>query len=143
MGHAKIILNWAFDWMEWFYGYSLFLYNSFLTFGFWLYHSCIHSLQIMVLYKALTTSGESRVFLITLGIQPCVHKQLDSCFLFDWTHLWCPIFYFVFDLSLIWIFLYSLQVSIVDNISVFFKGLFTASELHNDRPQLMIRKGLI
>jgi hypothetical protein len=28
----------------------------------------------MVLYKALTISGESRMFMITLGLQPYIHK---------------------------------------------------------------------
>jgi hypothetical protein len=34
----------------------------------------------MVLHKVLTISGESRVFLITLGLQPYFHKEFDSCF---------------------------------------------------------------
>jgi hypothetical protein len=70
----KTILNVALYWLEWFYGYSLFL-----LFVFWLYHSCIHSL---VMYKLLTISWEIRVFLITLGLQPYIHKEFDSsCFL--------------------------------------------------------------
>jgi hypothetical protein len=35
----------------------------------------------MVLYKVLTISGGFRVFLITLGLQPYIHKEFDSCFL--------------------------------------------------------------
>jgi hypothetical protein len=102
----KSILNWAFDWMEWFYRFSLFLIQFlFCRFRFWLYHSCIHSLQDMVLYKVLIISGESRVFLITLGLQPYIHKEFNfrSCFLFDWTYLQCcPVFVFVFDTNLLW-----------------------------------------
>jgi hypothetical protein len=37
--------------------------------------------QDMVLYEVLTISGESRVFLITLGLQPYIHKEFNSCFL--------------------------------------------------------------
>jgi hypothetical protein len=33
----------------------------------------------------LTISGESRVFLITLGLQPYIHNEFDSFFLFDLT----------------------------------------------------------
>jgi hypothetical protein len=33
----------------------------------------------MVLYEVLTISGESRVFLKTLGLQPYFHKEFDSC----------------------------------------------------------------
>jgi hypothetical protein len=65
----------------------------FCNFGFWLYHSCIHSLQDMVLYKLLTISGESRVFLITLDLQPYIHKEFDSCFVHDWTYLQFPVFF--------------------------------------------------
>jgi hypothetical protein len=34
----------------------------------------------------LTISGEFQVFLITLGLQPYIHKEFDSCFIFDWIH---------------------------------------------------------
>jgi hypothetical protein len=32
----------------------------------------------MVMYKMLTISGEFRVFLITLGVQPYIHEEFDS-----------------------------------------------------------------
>jgi hypothetical protein len=33
----------------------------------------------------LTISGEFRVFLITLGLQPYILKEFDASFLLDWT----------------------------------------------------------
>jgi hypothetical protein len=93
-------------WIEWSDSTDIhsFWYNAILALWFWLYHSCMHSLQDMVLYEMLTISGEFRVFLITLGLQPYIHKEFDSCFcfLFDWNYLQCPVFFFVFNTRLIW-----------------------------------------
>jgi hypothetical protein len=32
-----------------------------------------------------------QMFLITIGVQPYIHKEFDSCFLFDWNYLSCPL----------------------------------------------------
>jgi hypothetical protein len=56
----------------------------------------------MVLYKVLTISREFRVFLITLGLQPYIHREFDSCFVFFLIGLIDNILFliFVFDPSL-------------------------------------------
>jgi hypothetical protein len=65
----------------------------------------------MVLYEVSTISGESRVFLITLGLQPYIHKRFNSCS-----------FFFLIGLidNVLFSFLYSIPVfsegNIVDHI---------------------------
>jgi hypothetical protein len=51
-------------------------------FGYELIHFCTLSLLGIVPYKLLTISGELRVFLIVLGLQPYIHKVCDSYFLY-------------------------------------------------------------
>jgi hypothetical protein len=64
----KIILNLRLPEMERFRRYSPFLIQ--FSFEFELFHFCILLLVGMVPYKVLIVSGEFRVYLITLGLQP-------------------------------------------------------------------------
>jgi hypothetical protein len=81
----KIILNWAF----YLNGVILLIFTLSDTIPFWiLILPFLYTFVTgMVPYKVLTISGESRVFQITLGLQPYIHKKFDSRFLFDWNYL--------------------------------------------------------
>jgi hypothetical protein len=58
----------------------IFTASDTIPFGIWLCHSCTHQIEDIILCKVLIISGEIRMFLITLGLQPCVDKESNSYF---------------------------------------------------------------